>query len=199
MQNGDHPRVLIQDFAKQHPYHTLQFVAYKYVGTEETERKTIERSSAVLATGAAPSVPYDWDLAFEGMISDGAITMILPMMDFAATSLEAIQASTFCDVLHNLGLTEAHIFSSGRSFHAYVMKPVSKGVWIKFLGHALLCNKEGAPPVVDARWVGRKLLSGVPALRWTKNNDRYKDLPKYVGTVQPEDRKFPASERDYSW
>lgn len=71
-------------------------------------------------------------------------------------------------------------YGSGRSFHGYGSRLLSKDEWVRFMGLLLLANMPNVAPTVDPRWIGHRLLAGYAALRWTKNTKFYKALPARI-------------------
>lgn len=73
------------------------------------------------------------------------------------------------------------LYKSGRSFHGYIkMALLKEQGWAKFMGRLLLANEKGAEKIIDDRWVGWCLLKGWAALRITKNDPHYLQIPELV-------------------
>ncbi|MGC1520222.1 MAG: hypothetical protein WA803_01670, partial [Steroidobacteraceae bacterium] len=69
-------------------------------------------------------------------------------------------------------------FDSGRSFHAYGLQLISPGEWREFMAKLLLLNLPEGEHLIDARWVGHRLVAGYGALRWSANSDFYLQVPR---------------------
>lgn len=52
--------------------------------------------------------------------------------------------------------------------------------WNRFLGRLLLMNEPGSPALVDARWIGHRLIGGYAALRWSANSAQHDSVPKRI-------------------
>ncbi|MGC1067279.1 primase 1D-like protein [Pantoea agglomerans] len=111
---------------------------------------------------------------------DGEIFHI-PMIDFTAKRSEQSSLSAL-KKLSDFWETDFLIFFSGRSFHAYGVKPITDIEWVKFMGSLLLLNVRGTTnKLIDTRWVGHRILAGYSALRWSKNTSHYKAFPAFLG------------------
>lgn len=71
-------------------------------------------------------------------------------------------------------------YESGRSFHGYGSRLLTKSEWIEFMGILLLSNQKDLKPTVDPRWIGHRLIGGYSALRWTKNTYHYLNFPSKI-------------------
>lgn len=105
----------------------------------------------------------------------------IPMIDFTAKRTE--QSSLLAlRKLSEYWKTDFLIFFSGRSFHAYGVRPITNADWVKFMGSLLLLNIRGTTnKLIDTRWVGHRILAGFAALRWSKNTSHYKGFPTFQG------------------
>lgn len=111
---------------------------------------------------------------------DGEIFHI-PMIDFTPKRSEQNSLSALRK-LSEFWKTDFLIFFSGRSFHAYGVRPITNADWIKFMGSLLLLNVRGTTnKLIDTRWVGHRILAGYAALRWSKNTSHYKGFPTFQG------------------
>jgi hypothetical protein len=127
------------------------------------------------------SLPAGWELAFNSVVKDRRQrTHHIGMIDFA----EGATAAAIRDAVHRLlgdaALRSLWLYSSGRSFHGYFSEMMRPGEWREFLGRSLLMNELGMAPVVDARWVGHRLVGGYCALRWSMNTQWYNAMPQKV-------------------
>ncbi len=132
-------------------------------------------------SGQLASLEQGWELALNSKVIDSRNrTHHLGMIDFAA----GIGLSEVRDQVRRL-LGDAmwlkmSCYDSGRSFHGYFNCLLRPGEWHEFLGRILLMNEVDGPQVVDARWVGHRLMGGYCALRWSKNTAWYESYPLRV-------------------
>lgn len=119
-----------------------------------------------------------WELALNSKVVDGRNrTYHLGMIDFApAIGIEEIRLQTRRLLGDELSASMS-CFDTGRSFHGYFNCLLRPGEWHEFLGRLLLMNEIGKPAIVDARWIGHRLIGGYCALRWSRNTDWYKSYP----------------------
>lgn len=107
----------------------------------------------------------------------------IPMIDFTAKRSEQNSLSALRE-LSEFWETDFLIFFSGRSFHAYGVKPITDIEWVKFMGSLLLLNVRGTTnKLIDTRWVGHRILAGYSALRWSNNTNHYKAFPAFLGNL----------------
>jgi hypothetical protein len=103
----------------------------------------------------------------------------LGMIDFETQSVD-VALGLMSDLTSP---TRAHwlLYKSGRSFHGYIKFGLSEqNGWAKFMGRLLIANEKDKQKVVDDRWVGWCLLKGWAALRITKNDPHYLQVPELV-------------------
>jgi hypothetical protein len=81
--------------------------------------------------------------------------------------------------VREFGIRQLAIYNSGRSYHIYAYALLSTRRWTQFMGRCLLLNRPDRSELVDARWVGHRLLAGYGALRWTHGNVWYLSEPVY--------------------
>lgn len=93
------------------------------------------------------------------------------------------------ETVTNVDLSSLRFFHSGRSLHAYgVGGLMSEERWRKFMAELLIINPvpASADPddakldLVDARWVGRRLIQGSGSLRLTAVDEKYLQVPELV-------------------
>jgi hypothetical protein len=114
------------------------------------------------------------EISIHSKLTKGRMIRHIPMIDFAiATGAHEQVISWAREHLH----MKLHVFDSGRSFHAYGVRPVTTAEWIRLMGLLLLGNLPDKAPVVDSRWIGHRLLAGYSALRWSKNTAQYVGWP----------------------
>lgn len=101
----------------------------------------------------------------------------IPMIDFKTPDLSKV---IYC--MSNLESKfggkidiDGHIYLSGNSYHFYGNKIMDQEEWIYFLGELLLYDE--FKEVIDIRWIGHSLKSGMCALRVSNNT---KPQIKYV-------------------
>jgi hypothetical protein len=123
------------------------------------------------------SLPEGYELAFHSVLRRGRRELHIPMVDFSAKSIEPEIVVDWA--YRYLGIT-IKLFDSGRSFHGYGEELISRSKWIKLMGLLLLSNLPKEPPLVDARWVGHRLLAGYSALRWSQNSANYLRIPTKI-------------------
>lgn len=114
------------------------------------------------------------ELAMHSTLTQGRRIRHIPMVDFAVRPEKVTEVIIWAS--HHLGI-ELQFFDSGRSFHAYGTRPISKTQWMRLMGLLLLGNAPNREPVVDSRWVGHRLLAGYSSLRWSKNTAHYLRWP----------------------
>lgn len=117
------------------------------------------------------------ELAFHSRIKIGSEIKHIPMIDLSAVSAARAHKGLF-NVLPERFLTDLILFDSGRSFHVYSLSLIEENYFGEFLGRLLLSNKPGEPLLVDARWVGHRLIAGYMSLRWSCNSESYLQYPK---------------------
>lgn len=123
------------------------------------------------------SLPEGWELAFHSVLRLGRRELHIPMVDFSVASIEPELVVDWSS--RYLGIT-LQLFDSGRSFHGYGNELISRSKWIKLMGLLLLSNIPNKPPLVDARWVGHRLLAGYSALRWSQHSSNYLRMPARI-------------------
>lgn len=102
----------------------------------------------------------------------------LPMIDMSTSSkahLKKIEPFIGWDLFEQFVW-----FDSGRSFHGYGRKFLSKNEWVALMGSLLLSNVKDMKPIVDPRWIGHRLLAGYSTLRWTNRTKFYLGKPSKI-------------------
>jgi hypothetical protein len=127
-------------------------------------------------------LPAGVELAMDSTLLCGRRVRHIPMVDFSAGSEQLPDVISW--TAKHLGLT-LRLFESGRSYHAYGSKPISEKRWVQLMGLLLLANFPDRAPLVDARWIGHRLLAGYASLRWSKNSDQYLATPTLVASTLP--------------
>lgn len=127
------------------------------------------------------NLPDGWELAVNSHVKDErGRTFHVGLIDFAeGASRKTIEVSVR-NLLGEDALRHLWLYDSGRSFHGYLFHLMIPKDWRAFLGRLLLMNQVDASDVVDARWVGHRLVGGYCALRWSMNTEWYKQMPSRV-------------------
>lgn len=129
------------------------------------------------------TLPSGSELALDSVLRSGRREMHIPMVDFAADALRQVEVVAWAADHLQLSL---QLFASGRSYHAYGTQPISRSKWIRLMGLLLLANLPDQPPLVDARWIGHRLLAGYASLRWSRNSPHYLSVPSaFASTWSP--------------
>jgi hypothetical protein len=183
--------------AEDHPYFFLAsllakenaiFHLSKYVYTSDTifdEREYLSVASSELTVDwvnhAIASLRSDQELALHSRVTIKERTLHIPMIDF---SLEDALDSRIIDRMRMFlprdVMNSIAIFNSGRSFHAYSTTLISPKNWIELMGRLLLINPRNGNQIIDARWIGHRLIGGYSSLRWSNNTQLYADIPKRI-------------------
>jgi hypothetical protein len=122
-----------------------------------------------------------WELALNSkVVDDRNRTHHIGMIDFApGIDLESIRVQTR-RLLGDEMWASMSCYESGRSFHGYFNCLLRPGAWYEFLGRLLLMNEPDKKQVVDARWVGHRLIGGYCALRWSRNSAWHQSYPSRI-------------------
>ena len=125
-----------------------------------------------------------WDLAWHSVIraSNGRMLHV-PMIDFTTPRLMREEMYLLKQMLDKQLMNRLVLFSSGRSYHGYSTKLLRPKEWREFMGRLLLLNMPKRPPLIDARWVGHRIIAGCGSLRWSANSPHYIQLPRLVRPV----------------
>ena len=83
----------------------------------------------------------------------------VPMMDFRIPASRASRRLVLASIRH-FDEYGGYLFTSGRSYHYYGKRLLTRTGWLRFLGTALLLN-----PIVDSAWIGHQLVDGKCGLR----------------------------------
>jgi hypothetical protein len=123
----------------------------------------------------------EWELALNSVVTDSrGRRMHIGMIDFMPGADAVVARRLIQRYIGDDASLQTHLFNSGRSLHGYVMRLIKPGDFGEYLGRLLLMNQVGDSPIVDARWVGHRLMGGYCALRWSSNSRRHSDLPARV-------------------
>jgi len=125
-----------------------------------------------------------WELALNSKVKDERRrTHHIGMIDFVGRPAFSELSEHVRNMLGAHTLTMMSYYDSGRSFHGYVADLMEPGEWHRFLGRLLLMNVPDSSPIVDARWIGHRLLGGYSALRWSANSAQHRQLPTRVRSI----------------
>jgi hypothetical protein len=121
----------------------------------------------------------NWELALNSLVHDSrSRARHIPMIDFAVGAIGRDELLLMDRILGKTLTKDFVYYETGRSFHAYGLALISPSGWRTFMAKLLLLNLPDRPQLIDARWVGHRLLSGYSALRWTANNPQYLQTPR---------------------
>lgn len=166
---------------------TCSLGVYRYHPQSVSEERTDHEASTVALrdqfTGLLAATDGRTEIAINSriLVAPDNREVHVPLVDF--TEPERVPVQVAAEALVTEYRTQsAALFSSGRSFHLYLGAPLSKAEWVRFMGRILLLNLPGRPQLVDARWVGHRLLAGYSSLRWSARTPPYIDIgpPKMV-------------------
>lgn len=125
----------------------------------------------------------DKEIAFDSLVrvaADGEpLERHIPLVDFKSSDGDEVQAVVERLRAENGGASAA-LYSSGRAFHLYLGVLLPREEWLRFMGRTLLLNLPGQPEMIDARWVGHRLMGGYAALRWSARSSRSNSSPELV-------------------
>lgn len=181
-----HPVVLIEEFARslaRTSRFELSYYKYRPQSLLDERRRVRIRApelNALKIKELLEGLRPDEELAFHSSILVGPRKKVhLPLIDFFghlnSGSLELIEKTIGSRLFESLA-----IYDSGRSFHGYILHPVSEREWVRFMGTILLMNLPDQHPVADSRWVGHRLRAGYASLRWSRNTEQYLMPPTRV-------------------
>lgn len=125
------------------------------------------------------------ELAVHSKVKRAGHSYHIPMIDFASTKLDKVEAALSRLMLYSRP-DHYYIFNSGRSFHAYGEGILSTIELYEFYGSLLLLNNINVSDVVDARWVGHRLIGGYSSLRISSSSKRHYHEPYFVKVVSRE-------------
>ena len=113
--------------------------------------------------------------------------MHIPMLDGACARLGGRGFGRLKKFIDPKWFSGMRFYQSGRSFHAYGSELMEASNLSSFLGSALLANEVGEDPVVDARWIGHRLMGGRASLRLSANGARSLMHPERFNPLSMED------------
>lgn len=105
----------------------------------------------------------------------------IPMLDFARDHIGAEELHRVKAFLPDRVFSTSAFYTTGRSYHSYSTHLLGPKEWHEFLGRALLINPRDDSQIVDARWVGHRLIAGYCSLRFSNNSGQYMGMPRKIG------------------
>lgn len=121
------------------------------------------------------------ELAIHSKVLLDGRTAHIPMLDFATDHMGSEELDRVRAFLPDRVFSTSAFYSTGRSYHAYSTHLLGPKEWYALLGRALLINPRDDGQIVDARWVGHRLIAGYGSLRISNNSGQYRGMPKRVG------------------
>lgn len=185
-----HPYAVVSEIIDSNKANRIRFSLARYALDPETctyRRKVtwVDASSFLIETvELLSSMDINEELALQSATIVNGRMMHIPMIDFENPDLQTC-VNSCARVLSAEELSRYIFFRSGRSYHAYQARLISRNCWLSHMGKLLLVNARGSEPVVDTRWIGHRLASGAAALRWTCNSGRYLVEPFRVDVNKP--------------
>ncbi len=163
---------------------TLSFSEYRYSPQSVFDERylfevPIDQVSVEWFSEKLATLQDGWDLALNSVVVDKRDRrQHIPMIDFAKRCVEEADIALMRSIIGNALTSSFLYFDSGRSFHAYGLQLISPGEWREFMAKLLLLNMPAGEHLIDARWVGHRLVAGYGALRWSANSDFYLQVPR---------------------
>jgi hypothetical protein len=180
----NHPIIKIIDSI--HEDIDLEFSIYKYQPQSIIdERKSFPVKKSELSekwlSNQLDSLNINEEIAFHSKFKIGTRYFHIPMIDFNCHVNEVeIAQNTMFNLLPREIFNGLSYYESGRSLHAYGSTPITHAKWIEFMGRLLLANMPNQTSIVDARWIGHRLIGGFSSLRWSANSDHYLKIPSKI-------------------
>lgn len=150
-------------------YHP-QSVQEERVDHEVSCRELRAGYQRLLAATAAPM-----EIAINSRILTARGEVHVPLVDFVEPDLARVQPAGE-ELVAEFPASEAALFASGRSYHLYIGALLDAPDWVRFMGRILLLNPPRSADMVDARWVGHRLVAGYASLRWSALTPPYTAL-----------------------
>jgi hypothetical protein len=182
---GDHPFFYLESlFGRRRAV----FHFSRYVYTPDSlfdDRETFQVPGVDISAGwleeQFQALKRDQELAIHSKVLLDGRTAHIPMLDFAMDHLGPAELDRVRAFLPDRVFSTATYYTTGRSYHAYSTHLLGPREWYEFLGRALLINPRDGSPIIDARWVGHRLIAGYCSLRFSNNSGQYRGMPKKVG------------------
>jgi hypothetical protein len=137
--------------------------AAEHRGTPATRKRTsLPRADVSAHSVLGLRERYEgWALAAASRVRTASGERHLPMVDFQCP-IGSIYQQTLVEGLTALGCREGALVESGKSYHYYGYRLLSRAEWRRFIGFFLLLS-----PFIDTRYVGHRLIDGESVLRLT--------------------------------
>ena len=186
---SEHPILVVEELRRDLGCDCeLTFSQYKYepqspfderlrmtVSARSVDRCWLDREFSLLKPG--------WDLAWHSVVrTANGKTVHVPMIDFTTPWLDGEELYLIRLILGKHTAGSLRYFSSGRSYHGYSTRLLGPKAWREFMGRLLLLNLPSRPPLIDARWVGHRIIAGYGTLRWSANSTHYLQIPRLYRT-----------------
>lgn len=181
-----------------HPFHLLnylishknldlnfEFGIYKHINQRVSDERKIFKFSSesyniTKIEEIITSLPDGYELALHSIVRlNNKKNMHIPMIDFINHFSENNWDLIF-NILPKVYSDSLVIYDSGRSYHGYCPLLIDDNEWARLMGVLLLINFPGKNAIIDTRWIGHRLIGGYGSLRWSKNTNGHKILPKLI-------------------
>jgi hypothetical protein len=197
MISGDHPFFFLEPLFGRSG---AVFHFSRYVYTPDSlfdDRETFQMHGTAITVGwleeQFASLKRHQELAIHSKVLLEGRTVHIPMLDFAVDRIGPEELDRIRAFLPERVFSTSTFYSSGRSYHAYATSLLGPKDWHVFLGRALLINPRDGEQIVDARWVGHRLIAGYCSLRLSNSSGQYRGMPKRVGIRALTESKFVRS------
>lgn len=185
-----HPLLLVESIITR--YGTALNFTYSFYEVAEPGRQAVAPRSDVLKVRAADVTP-DWvvdrfrelksneELAWHSWVEREERGFHIPMIDLVGRPSVPRLRELSRMVAASMHLNSDFVFfETGQSLHGYLPELIPEASWHRYLGELLVLDQRDWPHLIDTRWVGHALARGFSALRWSKNTDRYRAMPRLV-------------------
>lgn len=184
MITDDHPLYFLESLF-EHAEAVFQFSRYIYTPDSLLDDREIfdvagSDISPEWLEAEITSLRANQELAIHSNVRIGGRTVHIPMLDFATDHIGPEQLDRISAFLPRRVFLSSAFYHSGRSFHAYSTTLLGPKDWHSFLGRALLINPRDGESIIDARWIGHRLMAGYCSLRFSNNSHQYRGMPRKV-------------------
>ena len=184
-----HPVGLISRRGNAYGWETkLHFSRYFYrpqsvFDERECFQVSILDVTAEWLTSEVIALKKGWELALNSKVIDQrGRARHIGMIDFMGRPDMNLVSERVRNLLGARAAKRISYYDSGRSIHGYILELMGPAEWHRYLGRMLLMNAPDETPLVDARWIGHRLLGGYSALRWSANSQHYSQVPVLLRT-----------------
>ena len=174
------------------PGHRFEFSFYTYIPDSLDDQRRV-----VGIDGGDKALDQAWalwselregeELSMHSTVWLHGRRMHIPMLDGACARLGPKGYARLKKFIAPKWFDGMRFYQSGRSFHAYGYELMEESAFPSFLGSALLANEIGSDPIVDARWIGHRLMGGRASLRLSANAPRSLMHPQRFDPLGSED------------